>query len=511
MSVARRLWLALGLNAALLLVVVVEHVHTINQAVSTAHELSEVSAQIVLAQAELGARLSLLEETAEKFAITRDAGYLDKLLEVRAEIGERIVALPSGTLSAPEREALASLVAAWAALPFASLGPVANPRPRSSGARGTIGASPDLTPLLLGLAETREYSGALARAAQASMRERLATSARASDRAVHLSWAAGAFALLLVGVSVVLLRRAITKPLAVVVHGTRTVAAGDFAHRVEVRDTGEFGELATAFNQMTERLGQLDRLKRDFVTTVSHDLKSPLASLRETSSLLLDEVPGPLTPAQQRVLLLQRESADRLGRMIAKLLDLSRLEAGMPPRRELVRLDHLLQRAALHGTAAGRPRSVCVTAVTTPPALALQAADADQLRQVVDNLIENAVKFSPTDSTVEVSATRWDAAPPGESWVMLRVADRGPGIAPEDRERVFERFVQTASGRGVANRGAGIGLTICREIVSAHGGRITVHARPDGGSVFDVALPGAVTTGRTQAVAARATTEWRSA
>jgi two-component system sensor histidine kinase GlrK len=507
-SVARQLWLALGLNAALLLVVVVEHARTIEQAVTTAHELSEVSAQIVLSQAELAARLSLLEETAEKYAVTRDTGYLLKLAEVSEDVRERLDALPRGAFA--EREAIAfdSLRAVWSALRVPGV-EASLARPRRPGATIT----PELTVLLAGLADTRARSDELAHAAQATMRERLATSSRASERAQHLSWAAAGSAFLLVGVTVVLLRRAITAPLASIMRGTRTVASGDFAHRLTVRGPGEFAEVANAFNHMIERLGQLDRLKRDFVTTVSHDLKSPLASLRETTALLLDEVPGPLTPAQQRVLVLQRESADRLGRMIAKLLDLSRLEAGMPPVREHVPVQALLRQAAEHASAAGRPRGVCVTAETTPDTLTLDAADADQIRQVVDNLLENAVKFSPEGATVEVTGTL-RTPPPGEiACLDLRVADRGPGVAPEDRTRIFERFVQTASGRGVANRGAGIGLTICREVVHAHGGHISVEVRDGGGSVFRVLLPGASAATRAPhpASASRATPVRRSA
>jgi signal transduction histidine kinase len=116
-------------------------------------------------------------------------------------------------------------------------------------------------------------------------------------------------------------------------------------------------------------------------------------------------------------------------------------------------------------------------------------ADEDRLRQLVDNLLENAVKFSPADGTVTVSVRAVPPSPENDVWMRLEVADRGPGVEPYDRARIFERFAQTAAGRAIAQRGAGIGLTICREVVQAHRGRIGVEPRDGGGSVFVVELP----------------------
>ena len=132
--------------------------------------------------------------------------------------------------------------------------------------------------------------------------------------------------------------------------------------------------------------------------------------------------------------------------------------------------------------------------------------DTDRMLQVLDNLLENAIKFSPPNGDVqvamhsldrrppEIAPARWGlvhARRPGASIMWITVADRGPGVPDEEKERVFERFYQTTSGRAVRRRGVGLGLTICREIVAAHKGAIWLSDNPGGGSVFNVLLPGA--------------------
>ena len=193
---------------------------------------------------------------------------------------------------------------------------------------------------------------------------------------------AAVVALLVAVVTGVALHRSITGPLGDLSKGAREVARGEFGHRIELRaGVGEFTQLANAFNVMIARLGKLDRLKQDFVATVSHDLKSPLASLRETTSLLLDQIPGPLRESQRRVLLLQRESADRLGRMIAKLLELSRLEAGIPLVALPMNVREFVERAVVHADAVGRERGVQVRVAGEAPRALQIAGDEDWLRQ----------------------------------------------------------------------------------------------------------------------------------
>lgn len=459
MTVARRLGLGLGLHFLLLLGLLTFHLRTIRHAVTTAHELSEVSANLVISASRQTARVARLEESAAKYAVTRDAGYLLQFDTVRAHFTVELdqwAALPA---SAEEARAIGSALETWA--------PLRHARPLE-GQWATM-----RTPLT-----------SVSLAAQGTMRARLALAADDAARATRLSWLAAAGALLLAIVTAWLLARSITGPLRRLAAGTREVALGRFGYRLDTRRGDEFAQVAEAFNTMTERLGALDRMKQDFVSSVSHDLKTPLASLRETTALMLDGLPGPLTPRQQRLLMLQRESADRLGTMIAKLLDLSRLEAGLPLARREEPLLPLVEAAVMHGAAAALERDVRVAlAADLPPAATLDC-DADRFRQLIDNLLENAVKFSPRGALVELAARlEGDDA-------VLTVADRGPGIPPDLRAKVFERFYQTAEGRSVHGRGVGLGLSIVREIVHAHGGTIAIEGRDGGGTVFRVRLPG---------------------
>jgi anti-sigma regulatory factor (Ser/Thr protein kinase) len=199
---------------------------------------------------------------------------------------------------------------------------------------------------------------------------------------------------------------------------------------------------------------------------------------------MLDGVPGPLNAQQRKLLVLQRDSADRLGLMIAKLLDLSRLESGLPLSLRPEPIVPLLEAAAEHARAAGAERGVQVS-TALPAEEVVVMCDADRVRQLVDNLLENAIKFSPRGALVELGARVVDGP-----MLQVAVADRGPGIEPEMRDKVFERFFQTSEGRSVPGRGVGLGLTIVRQIAQAHGGGVVVDGREGGGTAFIVRLPG---------------------
>jgi signal transduction histidine kinase len=480
MTVARRLWLVLGLNVALLGAVELYHLRALHRVVRTTERLTEVSTRVVLAQARQNERIVSLDETLAKYAVTRDRGYLEKSATVRAEFSHELASLLALPVNGTERQALTEVADAWTRVNTMAEGSTVR-RPGASTAAGSTMAFRQALDTLRLAVET------LGDAAQSAMRDGALVSRTAADNVERVSWIAAAAALLVALVCGLLLRRSITNPLRALSTGTQSVAEGQFDHRLRLEWSDEFRQVASAFNTMTARLGELDRMKREFVSNVSHDLKSPLASLRETTSLLLDEVPGPLRDSQRRVLVLQRESADRLGVMIAKLLDLSRIEAGLPLQREPIDLKAFLENAVQHAQVAGRERAVRVHLTQNVVTSTVIHADADRLRQLVDNLLENAVKFSPRDAVVSV-----DAVVDG-SRLTLSVADRGPGVDDQEAERIFDRFYQTAAGRAVTGRGTGLGLTICREVVHAHRGRIAVWPRESGGSVFVVELPGITT------------------
>lgn len=477
MTVAGRLRIALGLNFAILLAVVAFHLRTIEHAVSTAQALSDVSTRLMLAQARQAETIALLDASAAKFEVTRDRGYLVRFQQLRAEFAGELSQAEALPVGRAESAALSALERAWTRVAKSADAFAAHDDARPA----QMAALPALRESLAALRASAEFVGV---ASHEAMRQHIAEAEADGDRALQVAWIAAVVALIVAVVTGVALHRSITGPLGDLSKSAREVARGEFGHRIELRGSvGEFTQLANAFNVMIVRLGKLDRLKQDFVAKVSHDLKSPLASLRETTSLLLDEIPGPLRESQRRVLLLQRESADRLGRMIAKLLDLSRLEAGLPLVARPVNVRDFVEKAVAQADAAGRERGIKVRLADDTSRAVRIAGDEDGLRQLLDNLLENAIKFSPQGGEIDVGMRE------SEGRLLLSVSDRGPGVETSQATRIFDRFYQTSVGRSVAARGTGLGLAICREVASAHGGRIGVVGRPGGGSVFAVNLP----------------------
>ncbi len=277
---------------------------------------------------------------------------------------------------------------------------------------------------------------------------------------------------------VVLTLRSILRPLRRLLDGTRAVASGDFETRLETSGRDELTELAASFNNMVERLGELDRLKSDFLSHVSHELRTPLASIRETTDALLEELAGPLTDQQQRLLELNQHGAERLSRMLTRLLDLARLEAGAV---EYDLLPHDLAALARESVEAqgGLPERRGRFELVLAAEPVMVRCDRERFRQVIDNLLANADKYSPAGEPITVRVER-----DGRS-AQLAVEDLGPGVPDADKGRIFEKFHQA---RGPARPGFGLGLAICREIVAAHGGALWVEDHQPRGSRFCVRL-----------------------
>jgi signal transduction histidine kinase len=274
------------------------------------------------------------------------------------------------------------------------------------------------------------------------------------------------------------LARGMTSPLREMAAAARAMARGEHGRRVRESSRDEVGELAHAFNAMAADLEELDRQRRDLVANVSHELRTPITALQAMLENLVDGVAAP-QPDTLKTMLRQVE---RLGRLIAQLLDLSRLESGaMPLQRRVFAVREVLDEAA--DECRMHEPGVPVVVAVEPPDLVLDA-DPERVHQVVANLLENAVRHSPPSGTVTMTA-RADAA----SAVVVEVADEGPGIPPADAARVFERFYRSDAARSVEGGGAGLGLAIARWIVDLHGGSIRPEARAPRGCRMVVVLP----------------------
>ena len=273
------------------------------------------------------------------------------------------------------------------------------------------------------------------------------------------------------------LARGMTSPLREMAVAARRMADGDWSQRVSDTSADEVGELARAFNAMATDLAAVDRMRRDLVANVSHELRTPISALQARLENLVDGV----EEARPELLRSMLDQTERLGRLVSQLLDLSRLESGVVPlRHELLDAASLLDAVAIEARlhAPGRRIETDVR----PTALKLRA-DADRMHQVLANLTANALQFGPTDRPVRLAAARRD----GE--VVVTVRDDGPGVAPADAERIFERFYRADAARPGAAGGAGLGLSIARWIVELHDGSISVDRTTTGGCTMVVRLP----------------------
>lgn len=268
-------------------------------------------------------------------------------------------------------------------------------------------------------------------------------------------------------------------PVLALTAGAELIGHGNLATRVSVTREDELGELAQAFNRMAEQLGELDRLKSGFVATVSHELRTPLASIVGYSELLLDP-DLPVELRQDSIQVIHQKSLV-LDHLIEGLLDLNRLEEGKLGNLDLSRFDLiplLEERIANYRAEDHRHQFLFTTYVST----LLIEGDQLRLERVVDNLLSNAVKYSPKGGTVALVCEQLGRE------VVLRVHDEGIGMTPEQLQHVFERFYR-ADSTNTAIRGVGLGLTIVRQVVESHNGRIRIESLAGEGTTVTVTLP----------------------
>ncbi len=305
--------------------------------------------------------------------------------------------------------------------------------------------------------------------------------------------------LLALGVSIVLaviVTRSVTRPLQHVAKAANRIAAGDYNQAVPIEGPSEVRDVAINFNQMAQKVRDSQQIQRDFLANVSHELKTPLTSIQGFAQAIKDGAASEPEAILKSATIIYDE-ANHMGRMVAELLDLARIETGqIVMRREAVRIDQLVK-SVVEKMMLRAQHSDIALIDEIPDGLPAIMGDGDRLAQVFGNLIANALKYTPSGGKVTVSARAMTASSvvrKGKPWpggVEVSVADTGSGIPPEDLSRIFERFYQVDKSRARAKSGAslGLGLAIAKEIVTAHGGTIHAESVVGLGTRFVVTLP----------------------
>jgi signal transduction histidine kinase len=285
----------------------------------------------------------------------------------------------------------------------------------------------------------------------------------------------------------------LTRRLRNVTDAVQAFRQGDWQRRVAGGGGGtadEIGELGSAFNQMAatiaaniERLRHADSLRRELVANVSHDLRSPLTSVQGyIETILLKD--NDLNPEQRRRYLeTVAQNVRFLGRLVNELFELSTLETQQTrPKFEAISIEELAQDVALKYLPQARQRNIDLEP-PPPAALPLVYADISMIERTLDNLIDNALRFTPPGGRIEIGLEKKDTS------ICIRVADSGHGIPPEDLPHIFDRFYRAPKGPSLQDSGTGLGLAISRKIVEAHGDTLRVESQIKQGTTFTFSLP----------------------
>jgi signal transduction histidine kinase len=295
---------------------------------------------------------------------------------------------------------------------------------------------------------------------------------------------AGLIALLLSLLLAVLIARSVARPLRGMAEASEAIAQGDYEQKLPLSGPEEVQRVAVSFNEMASQVARSQRAQRDLVANISHDLRTPLTSIRGWSQALVDGTASDDARRRQAVTVINTEAA-RMERMVDQLLDLARMESGqLILARQPVDLGQLLGEVAESFALRAQEQGVDLTLERQPVPTIL--GDPDRLTQILANLLDNALDHTPRGGRVRLALYLLS-----DGQVEIIVQDNGRGIPQEELGRIFERFYQVDKSRAgpAAERGSGLGLAIVRELVAAHGGQITARSALGQDTVFAIRLP----------------------
>jgi signal transduction histidine kinase len=320
-----------------------------------------------------------------------------------------------------------------------------------------------------------------------------------TDSLVRISIAAFLIVLVLAAFLSFFFSRTLSRPLLALKQAADRVARGDLEHQVVIDSEDEIGELAAAFNRMVldlktstdrlrdanDKLRTLDHLKSEFISVASHELRTPITSVKAFTELMLMR-PAMSEDKKTKFLEVIKRESDRLARLINDILDITKIENGtLHWRISRLSMEEVIRYSlsCIEPLALGRNLSIEVSIEENLPAV---SGDRDRLVQVVTNILSNAVKFTEISGAITVRACRDSGQVPA---VTVEIADTGAGIPSDSLDLIFEKFHRAGDGLTNPVEGTGLGLAIARQIIAHHGGIIYARSRDEGGAVFTFTIP----------------------
>ena len=282
-----------------------------------------------------------------------------------------------------------------------------------------------------------------------------------------------------------ILAQTMTKPIRKLTQGVELVGKGKLDMVIEVNNRDELGKLAKEFNLMACKLKELDQMKQDFTSSVTHELRSPLTSIMMYIDLFFKGTTGQLTEKQKNFLTIMRDSAKRLNNFINDLLDVAKIERGkMEIVREPLNISKILEETVQLFKVQAEAKNIQIT-TGVPKDLPNVLADQNKIRQVVNNLLSNAIKFTPQKGKINIEIRNI------QGYLQISISDTGIGIPRTDLEKIFDKFEQVKGVRNKieSSKGTGLGLAIVKAIIELHRGKIWVESNLGKGSTFYFVLP----------------------
>lgn len=310
-------------------------------------------------------------------------------------------------------------------------------------------------------------------------------SGQVSYRALKITYTAVGLAIFLSILISYYNTRSLSRPILLLEKRAKDIPNGTFKKVTGIASPPEIKALAEAFNTMCDRLAELDEMKRDFVSHVSHNLRTPLTAIREATGMLIEGTYADSPEKQLELLTITREECERLIDSVNRILDFSQMEAKMMPYHlKKAQLIPIIQKSLLRLAPIAQRKRIALE-MKSPSDLPRAKMDSVRIGQLLDNLIGNALKFSADGGTVTISACLGNDR--GRS-LVVSVSDTGCGIQQKDLERIFDKFKRINAGES-RDRGTGLGLAISRHIIENHGGKIWAQSKIGEGSTFFFSLP----------------------